>query len=110
MKNYIQPGNTLDFTAAADLSAGTPALIGSLFGVVCNDVKNGEQGQLALAGVYTMPKTSANTPSQYDKAYWNDANGEVTTTASGNKLIGVFVEAAAAGTTVASVRLNGIAV
>ena len=33
MKNYVQPGNTLTFTAAAAIASGEGLLMGTLFGV-----------------------------------------------------------------------------
>ncbi len=110
MKNYVQPGNTVSFTATADVVSGAVVIVGALVGIACGDVANGAQGEMQVCGVFELPKTSANTPAQFAKAYWNAGAGEVTTTASGNTLIGVFMDALAGGTDVASVRLNGVSV
>lgn len=110
MKNYVQMGNTLTLTAAAAIVSGAPLLMGSLFGIASTDAEIGDQVEMALAGVYTLTKKSADTPAAFAKAYWDDTAKEVTTTASGNSLVGVFTEAVAGGVTSAAVRLNGVSI
>lgn len=110
MKNYIQPGNTLGFIATAALSSGQPTVIGSHFGVVCNDVANGEEGQLALTGVFELPKVAADNATQFEKAYWDESESKVTTTETDNVLIGTFATPAAADSTFAGIRLNGVSI
>ena len=113
MKNYIQEGDTLPFAAPYAVASGGGALIGAVFGVALTDLANAEVGNFALEGVFTLPKaTGAATLGA--KAYWDNTNKNVTATASGHTLIGVFVPvsqaqtaAYASGDTTANVRLNG---
>lgn len=107
MKNFVMSGLVLAFIATADRKSGDGVLLGSsgLFGVSAGDVASGDEGQAQISGVFTLPKTSANTPSRWDKAYWNDTAKEVTTTATDNTLIGVFTEGYGAGDTSADVLL-----
>jgi len=107
MKNFIDSGDLLEFTASADVTSGQVVVLGNgLAGVATGDVANGEEGVAKLTGRYTLPKTSANTPSQWDKAYWNATAGEVTTTSTSNTLIGLFSKAAGSGETEAEVLLR----
>jgi len=107
MRNFVQPGDVLTFTAAADISAGGGVFQGALFGVAATDAANGADFEAWVAGVFDLPKASgALTTGQ--KVYWIAASANVTGTASGNTLIGVATEAAASGDTTARVRLNGI--
>jgi predicted RecA/RadA family phage recombinase len=59
MKNYVQDGKYLDFTAAADVDSGELVQVGSLHGVSMTAVANGARGVLALKGVFTLPKLTA---------------------------------------------------
>lgn len=108
MKNYVQPGDTLTFTAAADVTAGAGVLQGALFGVAKTDAATGEDFEAALCGVFDLPK-AAGALTKGQKAYWNSSNAKVTGTASGNTLIGAVAEAAADAAATARVRLNGTA-
>lgn len=114
MKNYVQKGESLPIVAPYAVSSGGGALIGSVFGVAATDLASGEEGTFHLKGVFVLPKATGAAASLYAKAYWNDTNKNVTASASGNTLIGVFVPAAstqtaayASGDTSAHVRLNG---
>lgn len=110
MKNYIKPSDVVTFTAAADHNGGDLVLLGTskLPAVNSYSVKTGESGEACTVGVFELPKASADTPAEFAKAYWNATNSEVTTTASGNTLIGTFYKAAANGETTCQVRLSGV--
>lgn len=107
MKNYLMSGDVIPFTASANVKSGDGVLLGStgLFGVSAGDVASGDEGQAQTKGVFTLPKTSANTPSQFANAYWDASAKEVTTTATDNTLIGVFIESYGNGDTEADVLL-----
>jgi len=109
MKNYVSAGDTITFTAAAAHNSGDGVLLGSLFGVAANDVAIGDQGVLRLEGVYSLPKAASQAWTVGAKVYWDDTNKVCTTTATGNKLIGVATAAVAGGATdtTGTVRLNG---
>lgn len=110
MKNFIQPGDMMEITAAAALSSGDGVLQGSVFGVAAIDVAIGEKVNIALEGVYELPKKSADVFAQGAKAYWDNTLKEVTVTAMGNSLIGVAHAAAGAGILKISVRLDGTSI
>ena len=113
-KNEIQEGKTISFPAPYAVASGAGALIGAVFGVSLGVLANGEVGQFSLVGVWQLPKATGAAASLGARAYWNDTNKNVTASASGNTLIGVFAPAAptqtaayASGDTLAHVRLNG---
>ncbi len=111
MKNFKAHGDSMEFTAAADLSSGDGVLIGAIFGVVAGDVLTGATGVAKLCGIFNMTKAPSQAWAEGAKVYWDDTNKRCTTVASGNTLIGVAAAAVAggAGDTLGDVRLNGSA-
>jgi len=109
--NAVQHGDVVPFTApSGGVVSGQGILIGAFFVIPSVSATDGERFNGHLCGVWELPKTAANTPAEGALAYWNAAAGEVTTTASGNSLIGAFTEARGNGDTTAYVRLNGVAI
>lgn len=109
MKNFQQEGDVVSVTAASDVTGGTGHLVGSLFGIAVADALTGEAVELALKGVYDHAKTSAQAWAEGAKIYWDNTNKVMTTTASGNTLVGVAVAAAANPSDTGKVRLDGAA-
>jgi predicted RecA/RadA family phage recombinase len=105
-KTFVKSGAVVTAIATVAVVSGEPVLMGALFGIPMTSAEVGEEFELAVGGIYEIAKTSANTPTQFAKTYWNDTAKEVTTTASGNTYVGVFAHAYANGDTVAEVRLN----
>lgn len=109
-KNYVKDGNVMTCVApAGGVVSGTPYLIGAIIVVAMTSAAAGANFEGALYGVYKFTKVTADTPTAYAKAYLK-SDGTVTTTASGNTLIGVFTKAYGNGDTIAEVRLNGVSV
>lgn len=111
-KNFIQPGDRLtllnpDTSPSRDIASGEGALFGSIFGIAITDIPAGEEGAVETTGVWELPKTSAQAWTVGAKIYWNNTLHVVTTSSSGNTLIGVAVEIAANPSAVGKVRLNG---
>jgi predicted RecA/RadA family phage recombinase len=97
MKNYVQPGKTVSFVAAAAIESGVGFLLGAdLFGVSCGKYAIGETGEAAIEGVFTLPKAAVVTTA-FAAAYWDNTAKLVTNVSSGNKLIGAFTEGTASG-------------
>ncbi|CAN7317076.1 DUF2190 family protein [Bosea sp. LjRoot9] len=112
MKNFIQPGDAIDFVApGGGVVGGTGFLLGAIFGVVRHTAAAGEKSILDLEGVFTLPKTAANTPAPGAKVYWDDAAKSITTTVGTNVVAGIHTGLAAAngGDATLPVRLNGAA-
>lgn len=106
-RNYIQPGDVLTIFAPAAVLSGAPVIAGDIKGIAQGDAAAGASVDVATSGVWELPKVAANAFALGGKVYWSTADGLATSTASGNTLLGVAVEAAAAGTASVKVRLSG---
>lgn len=107
MKNFLQPGHSIDVPAPTGGSvSGMPVIIGSLIGIA--SVTAAELAMIAIqvTGCYELPKVSAQAWAIGAKIYWDATAKLATTTASANTLIGVAIEPAANPSTVGSVRLG----
>lgn len=111
-KNYVRRGAVVPLVApVGGVVSGMIYLIGSLVVVAATTVAAGEMFEGHTVGEWDFNiKTLANTPTVGAKAYLTAAGTEITTTASGNTLIGVFTEAGVNGSTACRVRLNGVSV
>jgi predicted RecA/RadA family phage recombinase len=110
MQNFVQEGKILTLTAPYARSAGEGALVGSIFGVACNDVLLSAAGEFWVGeGVFTLTKTDEQAWSVGDKIYWNNSTKACTTVATDGMLIGYAAEAVlvTAGLVTGKVRLNG---
>lgn len=78
--------------------------MGSLFAVATTSAANGAELSGTVTGVFDLAKASGEAWNTGDPVYWDDTAHAVTTTATGNVLIGCAVATTA---TVGRVRLNG---
>lgn len=108
MKNYHSLGNMLTVPAPAAVQSGDGVVVGQIFGVASNTAETGEAVAIATEGVYSFPKVAADAFSIGEPAYFDESEGLVTVTASGNVAIGVAIEAAGAGVATVNVRLDGV--
>ena len=109
MKNFIQPGNTVTVLAPADVASGDGVLVGGIFGVAAFDAASGAEVEITRTGVFSMAKTSAQAWTAGAKVYWDATNKVLTTTASGNTLVGCALEAAANPSDTGVALLDGAA-
>lgn len=107
MTNYVQTGDTLTLTAPYVVVSGAGALVGSIFGVACDNYASGlATAEFKTKGVFDLVKaTGALTAGVL--MYWDNTAKVVTSVVSTNKLIGVATQAALSGDATARVRLNG---
>ncbi|MCB1349291.1 MAG: DUF2190 family protein [Maritimibacter sp.] len=106
MRNYIQNGDTITFTSSEAVQSGQGVVMGALFGIAASDAAADEAFEAAVTGVFELPK-AAGVISAGAKVYWKADTENVTTTATGNQLIGAATAAAADAATTVAVRLNG---
>lgn len=106
-KNFVQPGDTITIPAPAAVLSGAPVVAGDIRGIAQGDAAAGAPVDVATSGVWELPKVGANAFPLGGKVYWNAGDQLATSTASGNTLLGVAVEAAAAGTATVKIRLSG---
>ncbi len=102
----VQEGNSIDYTPGAAVAAGDVIVQGELVGVARTPIAANALGSLAVEGVFDFTKAAGASTALTVGAnvYWDDTNNRVTTTATGNKLIGKVVKAA--GDNDATVRVR----
>ena len=103
---YVQRGDAIDYTPAADVAAGDVVVLGKLAGVAKLDIKAGELGALALTGVYEVAKASGVAFAAGAEAGWDAANRAAVAAGTANSArIGHAVAAAEAADATVFVRL-----
>lgn len=107
MRNYLHTGDIVTVPAPYALAGGDGCLVTALFGVATGAAASGAAAEIKTSGVFVLAAASAATAAVGVKAYWDDTNKNITSTATSNALIGVFVAAKVATETVATVRLGG---
>ena len=104
---YVQRGDAIDHTPAADVAAGDVVVIGKIVGVAKLDIKAGELGALALTGVYEVAKASGTAFAAGAEVGWDAASKKaVAAGASGSAKFGHAVADADAAALTALVRLQ----
>lgn len=112
MKNFIQDTTTITVTVSSAVAGGAPLKVGQIFGVVHESVTaeqiaaGDNKAVLNLKGVFTLPKVQADTVAQGALLYWNNSSLKLTTTATGNLLVGAAWEAAGNTSDTVVVGLN----
>ena len=83
-------------------------LVGSLFCVATSTAASGATVEAQTEGVFTLTALSTDTATLGAKAYWDNTNKRITTTATSNTLVGCFAAAKASGETTGSVYVDGV--
>lgn len=108
-KNYIQPGEVIDYTAGADIATGDVVVVGNLIGVAITDIANGAVGPAKITGVFELPKVPTAVIGAGETVNWDldvgafDDNQAV---AAAGDLSGGCVAVAAAGNGDATVMVK----
>jgi len=108
MKNYVQDGKYIEFTAGATITSGQLVQVGSLHGVSVTDVANGAKGTLAMEGVFTLPKLTAaagDACTAGGPVYFSSGSVSGSDSSGTRKLVGHSLAAAAQAVTTVQVRL-----
>lgn len=108
MKNYVQPGKSLQTTApAGGVVSGTGYLIGARFGVAQGKAAEGETFEHVTEDVFDLPK-AAQSMAEGVKLYWDDTAKNITTTVGSNTLVGhqAALGTVASGVATVSIRLS----
>lgn len=104
-RNYVNEGNTLNYTAAADTNSGDGVALGSVLGVSLETVKNGATGVAAIVGTFELPKLSTAVITQGEMLIWDiDANKFIVASAATGDLLNCAVATEAAGNGALTVR------
>lgn len=106
MKNYVQEGKTISFVApSGGVTSGQGLLLNDIFGVVEFTAAQDAEGEMAVVGVFSLPKAAV-ALNNGDKVYWDDVAKNITDVALGNKWIGVATESVLSGDATVNVRLG----
>ncbi len=94
---FVHEGASIDYTPGAAVAAGDVVVQGELVGVAKTPIAASTLGSLAVDGVFDFAKATGGGTAITAGAnvYWDNTNKVATTTATGNKLIGKCVKAAA---------------
>ena len=105
---FVHDGNLVDYTPGSAVTAGDVVVQGELVGVAKVDIPANVLGALAVTGVFDFPKATGTGTAIATGAncYWDATNQRATTTASGNKLIGKSVRAAADADATVRIRMS----
>lgn len=109
MKNFVQVGDVITATASAGgVTSGIPVLIENAFGVPATSAAAGESYELAIEGVYDIPK-AIGAINAAAAVYYDSSAGNVTTTAADNAFVGIATEAPLSSAPTVKVKLAGFA-
>jgi len=78
-------------TIGSDQPAGTLVFLGDMPAVTLEPMKAGVPCGVAVGAVIEGPRETGASWTQGAVVYWNNTNGRFTTTATGNKRVGVVV-------------------
>lgn len=106
MRNFIQKGDVVPFTAGGALVSGQVIKISDVIGIVTADFASGEEAQAVLSGVFEVAKKSTDNVAQGDALYWDAGNAYFTKTSAGNTYAGVAFRAAGVSATKVHLHLN----
>jgi len=106
---FVQDGNSIDYTPASAVSAGDVVVQGDLVGVAKKDIQANQLGALATEGVFEFPKDTSTAIGAGVDVYWDAAAAQATEDPAGgaNKHIGKTVQSAAAADETVRVKLAG---
>lgn len=105
MKNFVQPGNYgVPVVTPNAVTSGQLVIIAAIVGVATTDAAAGATVSLAVEGVFDLPKVAADALPLGAVAKIVTASGLVGL--AGTAAIGWVVQAAAAGSTTARVKLT----
>lgn len=109
MKNFVQQGDNLDLIAPYDVASGAGFLVGSIFAVASAIAASGAAVVGITKGVFTLAKATGEAWTVGVKLYWDNTNKRLTTTSSGNTLVGVATKAAQSADTSGNIKLGIVA-
>lgn len=112
--NFKQEGDVIQYTAGANITSGQVVAIGNVLGIALVAIANGASGQVALEGVFTVPKVSGAVIAQGESLTWDASaaafDDNLATPATGD-ITGAAChafEAAGNGVTTLAVKFTGV--
>lgn len=106
---FIEQGHALEFAApSGGVTNGTPVILNSFFVIPQVTAAVGVRFPAYINGVHLLPKTTTDTWTEGQAAFWDAANGKVSNDSTVGQLpIGAIHLAATSSDTTGYVRLNG---
>jgi predicted RecA/RadA family phage recombinase len=109
MKNFVQEGDVLEFTApAGGVVSGTGVKIGDLLVIATHTAAVGEKFRGIRVGVVDHVKVSAQAWTEGQQINWDNTNKWFTSVTTGNFRAGVAAAAAANPSATGKVLLAGV--
>lgn len=109
MKNFIQPGLSLDLIApSGGVVSGAPVLLGNILAVPVATKAQTEIFAGQVDGVFSIAKLTSDNMTVGLKVNWNDSNKELQIATSTLDNVATVVEAAAGSTTVVKVKFTPV--
>ncbi len=110
MQNYIQNGHVITVTTpAGGILSGEGLIVGNIFGIAAYTSAEGDPLELAITGVYKLPKATAAVLTVGARVAWDNTAKNINVPGAGRFPVGVATEAAGNGVTGVAVRLDGVA-
>lgn len=105
MKNAINSGSSIVFTAGTDVASGAAIVVGTLLAVAVAAVANGKKGVGEIEGAFELPKLSTAVVAQGVRLTWDVSDGKfIVAAAVAGDLENCAVAIDAAGNGVTTVR------
>lgn len=109
MRNYVQEGKTLTFTApTGGVVSGGGYMIGGAFVVAAFAAAQTLPFEGDVVGVFDLPKATAIAFAEGERVFWDNTAKQIKKTASGYFPIGFAAAAAINADTSLPVRLDGV--
>ncbi|WP_020411304.1 capsid cement protein [Microbulbifer variabilis] len=114
--NFVQDGRMLDYTnsTSAVITSGRVLAVGAVLGVAMDDIAVGASGEIAIEGVFIVPKVSAAEIRQGETLTWDVSvaafNNSAATAATGDITgpTAFAAESAGDGVTSLAVKFTGV--
>jgi predicted RecA/RadA family phage recombinase len=110
MDNFLSEGHVMTLTApSGGVVGGVAYKIGQLLVVAAATVAQTLPFEGKTTGVFTLPKDETESLTEGALVYWVEGADEITTTATGNVLVGVAALDAGGADPTCVIRLDGVA-
>jgi predicted RecA/RadA family phage recombinase len=103
---FIQSGNVIDYTAAANIAYGAVVPLVTCVGVALEDIASGATGSVTITGVFEAAAVNTAAFAVGDKLYWDDAANKLTKTDTSNTPAGICVAIKESAGTTARVKIG----
>lgn len=104
--SYVQKGDTIDFTAAADVAYNDVVSLGTRVGVALENIPNGATGSVAVTGVFEAAAVTGSAFAVGDALYWDNTAKKLTKTTTDNIPAGWATEPKASAAAIARVKIG----